>query len=379
MEEIILKQKNAAKPMTGKRFVLGVAGIVTNLAIAQIAVNLAITLTGTGLINIAFYVYAVWLLVRFMRRTVASYIYTLKPGVLYLEKKLGDSTMSLVEIPLSRVISMRPAYRAERLRASYSQVTVIDPQAGPTLRVRAAFAASLLSAGLARRLAGARAQEQIGDVIVFIENGESRACVFRPDKKMRAELARQLGDVYGFDERTTQKKKHSLWLRALERAFPALYPYVDPLLPEEETRMNAEKKAAKQAAKEEKKQARKAARAAKKQKKKASEAEAAEESVQEAEQEAEQETAQETAQESAAETAQEAAPETVTETVTETVNESVNESAPESVQESANDSAEESAEESEEEIQAEAVQKTDKETAQNGRAGEKRRRRVGQE
>ena len=264
MDEIILQQINAAKPMTGKRFVLGVAGIVINLAIAQIAVNLAITLTGVGLINIAFYLYAVWLLVRFMRLTVASYIYTLKPGVLYLEKKLGDSTTSLVEIPLSRVISMRSAYMAERLRISYAQVTVIDPAAGPTLRVRAAFGVSLLSAGLARLLAGARAQEQTGEVIVFVENGEKRACVFKPDEAMRETLAAQLGEVYGFDERMTQEKLHCLWGRALERAFPALYPYVDTLLPEEETRMNDAKKEAKKAKKAAKKEAKRAAREAKK-------------------------------------------------------------------------------------------------------------------
>ena len=57
MDEIILQQKNAAKAMTGRRFVLGVAGIVMNLALAQIVVNLLISVTGTGLLNLLFYAY----------------------------------------------------------------------------------------------------------------------------------------------------------------------------------------------------------------------------------------------------------------------------------------------------------------------------------
>jgi len=255
MEEIILQQKEAAKALTGKAFVLSVAGIVLRLAIAQITVNLLISLTGQGLLNIAFYLYAVWLLVGFMRRTVAAYVYTLRPGVLYLEKKLGDSTMSLVEIPLSRVVSMRPLYMAERLYTGYRQVTVIDPAAKPTLRVRIAFVVSLLSAHLARLIAGRQALDQIGYVIVFIENGERHACAFRPNEELCAELKRQLGDAYGFDERMTQAKIQTLYARALERAFPALYPYVDPLVKAEDVQWARKEIDAQKAEKAEKKKA----------------------------------------------------------------------------------------------------------------------------
>lgn len=230
MEEIILQQKEAAKALSGKAFLLSVAGIVLRLAIAQIVVNLLISMTGVGLLNIVFYLYAVWLLVGFMRRTVASYVYTLKRGVVFLEKKLGDSTNSLVEVPLSRVVSMRPVYMAERLETSYRQVTVIDPAARPAVRVRAAFVMSLFSARLARLLAGKRADEQIGYVIVFVEDGQRHACVFRPNEAMCAALEEQLGEAYGFDERMTQAKAHTLYARALQRAFPALYAYVDPLV-----------------------------------------------------------------------------------------------------------------------------------------------------
>lgn len=234
MDEIIYRQQDAAKAMDGKAFVLAVAGVILRLAIAQIVVNLLISATGTGLLNLLFYIYAVWLVFGFMRKTVASYVYTLKHGVLYLERRLGDSTNTLVEIPLCRVVGMRPVCRAEKLGISYRQVTEIDPACRPDTRTRAAFAASFLSARLARLLAGKRAGEQAGYVIVFTEDSRRHACVFRPDERMTQELRAQLGDAFGFDDRMTQAKLGTLQARALQRAFPALYPFVDPLVKPEE-------------------------------------------------------------------------------------------------------------------------------------------------
>lgn len=234
MEEIMISQKETAKPLTGKEFLLGVASIVLRLAIAQIIVNLAITFSGAGLLNIAFYLYAIWLLSGFMRRTVSGYVYTLKRETLVLERRLGDSTTTVVEIPLSCVVSVRPVYAAERVRTAYRQVTVIDPAAKPPVRMRAAFAASLFSAHLARALAGKRVMDEIGYVVVYGENGAQKACVFRPDEAFCQALKEALPDAYGFDERMTRAKVHSLYGRALERAFPALYTYVEPLVSHED-------------------------------------------------------------------------------------------------------------------------------------------------
>ena len=107
IESIVASQKDRPEPLTGKGFVLAVAGVVLRLALAQIIVNLLIAATGVGLVNVAFYVYAVWLMVKFMRRTVAASAYTLKESALYLQKMLGDSTTSVVEIPLSAIRSIR--------------------------------------------------------------------------------------------------------------------------------------------------------------------------------------------------------------------------------------------------------------------------------
>ena len=136
MEEIRAQQVNRARPMTGRDFVLGVASVVLRLALAQILCNLLIAATGAGLLNVLFYLYAVATLAMFMRRTVASSAYTLKQETLVLERKLGDSTTSVVEIPLDRILAVRPVCRGERLHVCYRQVTVIDNEAKPTARMR---------------------------------------------------------------------------------------------------------------------------------------------------------------------------------------------------------------------------------------------------
>ena len=154
MQEIIFQQRNAAKPLTGRAFLLSIAGVLVRLTIAQLIVNALISWTGVGLLNVAFYLYAVWLLIGFMRENVASYVYTLKEDVLVLERKLGDSTITVVEIPFVRVASLRPMRMAENLHISYRDVMHIDASSCPALRVRAAFKASLFSSRLARRLTG---------------------------------------------------------------------------------------------------------------------------------------------------------------------------------------------------------------------------------
>ena len=103
VEEIRAQQVNRARPVTGKGFALGVASVVLRLALAQIVCNLLIAATGMGLLNVLFYLYAVMTLALFMRRTVASSAYTLKQETLVLERRLGDSTTSVVEIPLNSI------------------------------------------------------------------------------------------------------------------------------------------------------------------------------------------------------------------------------------------------------------------------------------
>ena len=221
VEEIRAQQVNRARPVTGKGFALGVASVVLRLALAQIVCNLLIAATGMGLLNVLFYLYAVMTLALFMRRTVASSAYTLKQETLVLERKLGDSTTSVVEIPLNHIIAVRPICAGERLHVCYRQVTVIDNEAKPTARMKAAWRASLFSAGLARKIARGHAHDDAGYAIVFDEaDTQRRACVFRPDEAMCGALREALGERFGLDDRQTRPKVTTLYAQALERAFP---------------------------------------------------------------------------------------------------------------------------------------------------------------
>ena len=258
MQEIIFQQRNAAKPLTGRVFVLSIAKILIALAIAQMVINALISLTGIGLLNVAFYLYAVWLLIAFMRETVAGYVYTLKEDTLVLERKLGDSTITVVEIPLAKASSLRELHMGENLHISYRDVMHIDACSRPPLRVRAAFIASLLSSHLARLMAGRHVQDVIGHVIVFDEGSLRRACTFCPNKELLEKLEACLGERFGFDERMTRAKVRTLYARALERAFPALYGYVDPLLSREDVQWAREEIARKKAERKEKKNPKKA-------------------------------------------------------------------------------------------------------------------------
>ena len=248
MEEVLAQQRNAARPVTGGAFLKGVALVIVKLAVAQIAVNLAIVLSGMGLLNVAFYLYAVWLMVSFMRRTVAGSAYVLRPQTLSFSKMLGDSTTSVVEIPTKDIVSVREIAFGERLECSVRRVTVIDAQAAQGVRMRLCYAASLFSARLARRIAGDRAQKTRGYAVVYMEEGKRQACVFLPDEAFLGALSALLPGKVGLDERAPGNE--TVMARALERAFPALYPFVSPLIaPEREqaareelTRQRARKK-----------------------------------------------------------------------------------------------------------------------------------------
>lgn len=251
MDSIIYRQKSAAAELTGKRFALAIAGLLLRLAIAQAAISLLAAASGLAILNAAVYLYAIWLFLRFVDRTASCYVYTLRAGSMILERRLGDSTITVVEIPIERITAMRPVRRGERLHTTYRRVKVIGPACRPALRVRAAFALSLISAHLARVCAGRGLEETLGHVLVFGEDGERSACVFAPDERMCAALAQLLSGAYGFDERMTHARVTTMYGRALERAFPALYPYVDPLVNQSEVqwargevkRQKAERKA----------------------------------------------------------------------------------------------------------------------------------------
>ncbi len=234
METIIARQNNAAKPATGRVFVLGIARIIVELAIVQAVVNFLIRLTGIGLLNLLFYLYAAWLLIRFMTRTVAGQIYTLKEETLEMQRLLGDSTVLGVQIPLDAVLSIRPVVYGEKLALDYRRVTYVDSTCAPGIRMHAAFAVSLLWAWLARVIAGKKAHKSCGTLIAYMEEGKHCACVFRPDEAFLAALEAALPDVFGVDERLERGMKETYSAKSLRRTFGDLYPHVPSAVSEEE-------------------------------------------------------------------------------------------------------------------------------------------------
>jgi len=240
MEQIIARQNGAAKPATGKAFLLGVAQIILELAIAQLVVNSLIRASGIGLLNLLFYLYAVVLLVRFMTRTVAGSIYMLREDALILQRLMGDSTVLGAEIPLEAIVSIRPVVCGERLHLDYRQVTYVDSTCAPGLRMRAAFGVSLVWARLARMIAGRKAHKPNGYVVVYLEGEKRRACAFRPDEAFAAALESALPEAFGADERLSLPPKETYWAHSLRRAFGNLYPHVPPIVSEEELKAEAE-------------------------------------------------------------------------------------------------------------------------------------------
>ena len=233
MQEILAQQRNAAKPVTGKGFLLGVTGVIVKLSIAQLVVNLLIIATGVGLLNIAFYLYAIWVIVSFMGRTVAGSLYMLKENALYLQKTLGDSTVSVTEIPLESILAVRPVVYGERLESSYRRVTVVDASCAKPFRMRLAAGLAVVSATLARKAAGKCAFVERGVIVSYMEEGKRCCCVFRPDDAFAAALQNALPDAYGVDERAADNTPVTMMAQAMQRAFPELYAHVEPLVSEE--------------------------------------------------------------------------------------------------------------------------------------------------
>lgn len=230
MEEIFAQQRNKAKPVSAIGFFGGILGVVITLALAQMLTNMLIAATGIGLLNIVFYLYAIALLLRFMGKTVAGSLYMIKGDTLYLQKMLGDSTLSVTEIPLEQVVGVRTIGYGERLACSYGRVTVVDAAAAQTLRMRFSFGAALFSARLARKVAGKAYMQPRAHIVVFKDEGKRHACVFMPDESFLAALKERLPEAFDHDDRADGHLTSTLWAQALQRAFPPLYTHVSPLL-----------------------------------------------------------------------------------------------------------------------------------------------------
>lgn len=255
-EASLIRQKNAPKPLSGWKALILLSRVMVYLAVGQMVIHLAAHLTGMPALYMLMYVLIVWIFSAMVKDAAASCSYTLRKDELVLQRQMGDVITVQEHIPLDRIRVVRALGRAEDLALYTRRVRAIDRQCAAGVRMRAAFAASLLSARLARLIAGKRAKEQSGYAIIYGAGKESAACVFRPNEEMLTALREAVPQAFESDERAQGERLSTIRARALQRAFPEAYPYVLPLVDEAELawarELKAHKKRGKQAKKENK-------------------------------------------------------------------------------------------------------------------------------
>ena len=246
-------QRVAPKPFGGGTLVRAAGSIWLRLAALQLAVNLLALITDSGVPTKLLCIYALWLLARCLFEAVEGAMYTIRGDQIILEKKLGDITVNRVSIPFGSILSVRPAVCAEKLSVSYRQVSWFGSGLKPSLRLRAAWLSSLVSARAARRIAGEAALCDKGMLIAYLADDRPYACVFAPSQRIAEQLAPAVGERWGWDDRLSRAEVTSLQGHCLQRAFPALYPNVRPLISQEDEEWLAEWQAERDAAKQKKK------------------------------------------------------------------------------------------------------------------------------
>ena len=211
-----------------------VGRIWLQVAVLHFMANLIAWITGSGTLNKLLYIYTVWLLGHAFLEAVEGAAYTMRDDKIILERKMGDITVNRVEIPFGSILSVRPAISAEKLSVSYRQVSYYGAGLKPSLRMRIAWLTALVSARVAGRIAGEAALNEKGILIAYLENDRPYACVATPDQETKALLAQAVGERWDWDDRLSRAEITSLQGYCLQRAFPALYPNVRPLISQED-------------------------------------------------------------------------------------------------------------------------------------------------
>ena len=242
-ERQAIRQEIRPQRTTAKGFVLSCAGIMLRLAVCQLICVLLAKLLEAPALNALVLLYAAALLLSLLKKKTAGCVYELAEDKLILSRTMGDRRTRALEIPLEAILAVRTAAAGERLRVSYKRVTDARVR-GKSLRMRTAYAAALVSAGLARMIAGGREAQEDGVAVAFTEGSGVHAGVFAPDPGFSAALQEAVGERWGWDDRMARPHVQALWGRALERAFPGLYPNVVPLVTAEESAWAKEQHAA---------------------------------------------------------------------------------------------------------------------------------------
>ena len=221
-------------PMTGRAFLLQLFRMLVRLSAAEIVVSLAIWATGANILRILLCVYVLFLLLRWFSERVQNAELVLDGQSLYLFRESAFGGMRRIRIPLKDIAAVRTHCAGEDLKITYRSAQVADRTLEPAFRIRLVWVLTLISARLARALAGRDFFKTDGQLIAFYRNGEKSALLIPFEDRFDAALLKTLPDRFDRDDRTLQDPILSMGGRARRRAFPTLYPHVLPLFPEED-------------------------------------------------------------------------------------------------------------------------------------------------
>ena len=235
MNEILAEQVNRAEHFDSRSFFMTVIRMVLRLAAAEICTTVLVFFLKISLLKVLFYAYAIAEVLFFLRQILASDRYVLMPDRLLMERRMGDMVMFSLALPVDRIAAVREYAAGEKLSVSYAHVSEFRRQANVPFRVRIARGVAVISSRLAVLCAGTAVQNPCGLVLAYYEGIKVKACTFEPDAGMLRALEDVLGDRMGTDDRLARPHLRTFMARIQARAFPALYPHVEPLVtPEDE-------------------------------------------------------------------------------------------------------------------------------------------------
>ena len=230
---IIARQMILPPRMTGRSFLISLSRIFVLASLAQIAVSLLIRITGLVSLRFILFFFAAYLLFNWFLDRVQNAEFILTNQEIRLTRVIGIGSRQETRIPITEIVAVRQHAAGEDLGVTYHPVLVLQRSLKPTLRIRVSWMISYLSARLARKLAGKSAFQTNGTVFVQKESGSKKALLFPKNESFLTALQQALPIQFETDDRMGDEPVVTFRGRLLQRAFPALYPHVLPLISED--------------------------------------------------------------------------------------------------------------------------------------------------
>ena len=210
-------------------YVSFLARAASALLFAQILCTVLCYATGTAVLDKALCLFSAVSLLSLLKKQMSCTEYRVFEDIIEFEKRIAGRSVMKLEIPVKDILTIRPHFGGERTRINYEQVTFLEDSLKPTISMKLAYFSAYFSARLARHIMKERAFDQSGYVLAYISGTQRMAAVFGPDPELCRQLQSILRERWDWDDRLARKGLTTLQARCLQRAFPALYPNVDPI------------------------------------------------------------------------------------------------------------------------------------------------------